>query len=678
MHLKDFNLRSFSLKAIIPCAIILIILFTYGDVRHHQFLNFDDNEYVTENSHVQNGLTIEAIRWAFGFTGVGYWHPLTWISHMLDCRLFGLAPGPHHMVNVALHILNALFLFLILFRMTGARYRAAVVALLFAVHPVNVESVAWVTERKTVLSMFFLMTAIYSYVRYTEKKKVWFYLVSLFLYGLGLMCKPSILTLPFLILVLDYWPLRRFWRGDSCNSVDSVMTNSSKYSLTRVLAFRKSETAFLFLEKVPFIILSSISSYLSMISLSKFHMVINHDLIPVDLRIYNLFVSIMKYLGDMAWPIELSIFYPFPKSIPAAYFLLALLFVIFATVGTVMWRKSRPWLAAGWFWFLIALAPAGGLIQAGLWPEMANRFMYIPMIGLFLMLVWECDARIRGGYSKTLKVILCCAMLVYFISLTKVHNLYFSNSYALFRRAVKVTGDNSVAYTSIGSALLSLNRVDEAMIYFGKAIAVNPKAVIALNNYGVCLAMKGDYINAGLYYSRAIAINPKYTDAYANLGWTQNQRGYPDEAKKLLAKILELDPDNGNAHSILGAILAGQGKTEEAIRHFQIAVEKNPNLAEARFNLSNAYEKAGFYDRAMAEYEALKKMTTVDKGIIYYRMAGVFAQQNRFKECKSYLDLSLKHGFAVFKHLKFDERFKTFRESAIYTQFLANQEVKRH
>ena len=668
-------MKSLLLKAVIPCAIILVILFAYGDVRHHQFLNFDDNEYITENSHVQNGLNLRSILWAFGFTGTAYWHPLTWISHMLDCQLFGLASGPHHMVNVALHILNALFLFLILFRMTGARYKAAVVALLFAVHPVNLESVAWVTERKTVLSMFFLIIAIYSYVRYTEKKKVWFYLVSLFLYGLGLMCKPSILTLPFLLLVLDYWPLGRFGRGAAYHSVGKT---PFRRSLVMFLAFRQSEAAFLFLEKAPFIILSLISSYLSMISLSKFNMVINHDLVPVDLRIYNLFVSIMKYLGNVAWPIELSIFYPFPKSIPSAHFLLALSFVVLITVVTFLWRKSRPWLVAGWFWFLIALAPAGGLIQAGLWPEMANRFMYIPMIGLFLMLIWECDARIRGGYARTLKVILCCAMLAYFVSLTKVQNIYFSNSYALFTRAATVTDDNYIAYTSIGAALLSLNRVDEAMKYFLKAIAINPKYDIALNNYGVCLSKKGDYINADLYYSRAIAINPRYTDSYANFGWNQYQRGYPDEAKKLLAKAMELDPDKGNAHSILGNILMGEGKTDEAILHFKIVVEQKPNLAEARFNLSNTYEKAGLYDRAMAEYEALKKMTTVDKGIIYYRMAGVFAQQNKFEECKSYLDLSLKHGFAVFKHLRLDGRFKTFRESAIYTQLLENKGVNRH
>jgi len=677
MHLKEFELKPIFLKAIIPCAIILITLFTYSDVRHHQFLGFDDYLLVTENSYVQNGLNLGGIRWAFGFTGVAYW-PLAWISHMLDCQLFGLAPGPHHMVNVAIHILNALFLFLIIFRITGARYKAAVVALLFAVHPLNVESVAWVAERKNVLSTMFFMIAIYTYVHYAERKKIWLYCLVLCAYTLGLMSKPSIITFPFLLLILDYWPLGRFGRGAAYPSVDAVGTTPFRRFLVRFCAFRKSEAAFLFLEKAPFIILSLISFYLSMISMSRSHLVINHDLIPVGLRIYNLFVSIVKYLGNMAWPLELSIYYPFPKSIPAAHFLLALSFVLLITVMAAMWRKSRPWLFTGWFWFLIALAPAGGLIQAGMWPEMADRYMYIPMIGLFLMLVWESDARIRGGYSKTLKVILCCALLVYFISLTKVQNLYFSNSYVLFTRAVAVTKDNFVAYNNLGETLRRLNRVDEAVICLGKAIALNPKYDAALNNYGACLVMKGDYINAGSYFSRAIAINPKYPLFYVNLGWTQYQRGYPDEAKKLLEKALELEPNDGNAHNILGAILAGQGKTEEAIRHFRIAVEKKPNDVEARMNLSRAYEKAGLYDRAIAEYEALSKMAQAEKGITNYRIAGVFAQQNKFEECKSYLEISLKQGFNVFEHLKSDMRFKTFRETAFYTQFMANQEVKRH
>jgi protein O-mannosyl-transferase len=396
------------------------------------------------------------------------------------------------------------------------------------------------------------------------------------------------------------------------------------------------------------------------------------------LRVYNLFVSIMKYLWNMAWPFELSIFYPFPKSIPVAHFLLALASLSVITIMTIMFRKSRPWLAAGWFWFLVALAPASGLIQAGLWPEMANRFIYIPMIGLFLILVWEGDERITGHYSKTLKVILCCVMLLYFIPLTKTQNHYFSNSYALFARAASVTKDNVIAYNNIGDALASLNREDEAAEYFKKAIALNPKYASALYNYGVYLAKRGDYSNAGSYYSRAMAINPRHAPAYGNLGMIQYQMGDIEAAKKLIANALDIDPDNGNARNNLGTILAAQDKTEEAIRYFLIALEKKPNFILARLNLSAAYERIGRYEEAVAEYEILNKNKQIDKGINYYRMAGVRSKQKRFEECKNYLDSSLRHGFDVTTHLKSDERFVAFRKTAIYTQFLENREVKRH
>jgi Tfp pilus assembly protein PilF len=677
MIFRHLDIKALLRKAAIPCAMILLILFAYGDVRHHQFLNFDDDEYITENAHVQNGLNLKEIRWAFGFTGIGYWHPLSWMSHMLDCRLFGVAPAAHHIVNAAIHLLNTLLLYLILFRITGARWKAALVALLFAVHPVNVESVAWVTERKTVLSTFFLMGALYSYVRYAEKRAARYYLTSLLLFGLGLLCKPSILILPCLLLVLDYWPMRRFEKRGSKDAVDPAGTSPSESSPSGASAFRKSGAAFLFLEKIPFLLLSLISALLSVLSLSEFDMVIRQDLVPVDLRIYNLFVSILKYLRNAAWPVELSVFYPFPKSIPSAHFLLALTCVALITVLTFLWRKGRPWLAAGWLWFLVGLAPASGLIQAGLWPEMANRFMYIPMIGLFWMLVWECDARIQGRHSGILKVLLCCAMLIYLVSLTRVQNLYFSNSYALFTRAAQVTDNNFVAYSNIGGALLSLNRVDEAMKSFSTALAINPKYDMALNNYGVCLSKKGDYAEADSYYGRAIAINPGYAIAYVNLAWNQNSRGYPDEAKKLLEKALKIDPDSRAAHSLFGAILAGEGRTEEAIGHFRMVAEKNPNLVEARTNLAGICEKAGLFDEAIAEYEALEKMTAVDKGAIYYRMAGVLALQNRFDECKRYLDLSRQHGFSVSEHLRADERFRAFRETTMYAPFSENREAGR-
>ena len=359
------------------------------------------------------------------------------------------------------------------------------------------ESVAWITERKTVLSTFFFMTAIYTYVRYTEHKNKWAYGLALCLYAFGLLSKPSILTLPLLLLILDYWPLQRFARS---NPPDSERLAFRMNPAKIIVAFAKSNNGLLLIEKIPFFILSLLSYVLSMLSVSRFHIVIDYSLIPLDLRIYNLFVSIIRYLWNMAWPVELSIFIPFPKTIPFWHFLPSLLFVLFVTALSIRSRKRRPWFIAGWLWFLVALSPASGLVQAGLWPAMANRFMYIPMIGIFIFLTWECDARIRGRYSQLMKAILCSAAIIYLVSLTRLQNIYYSNSYALFTRAAEITGDNFVAFNNIGDALTSLNRTEEAGRYFEKAIALNPKYDDAIYNYALYLAKKGDPLNAAAIF----------------------------------------------------------------------------------------------------------------------------------------------------------------------------------
>ncbi len=284
------------------------------------------------------------------------------------------------------------------------------------------------------------------------------------LYSLGLLSKPSILTFPVLLLILDYWPLQRFTRSNSPDSGTYPLHESGQ----KTRLFSKSFNGLIIIEKIPFFILSLLSYLLSMISMSKFHIVINYSLIPLDLRIYNLFVSIIRYVWNMVWPVELSIFTPFPKAIPLGHFLWSLLFVLFVTAVSILLRKKRPWFIAGWLWFLTALSPAGGLIQAGLWPAMANRFMYIPMIGLFILLVWECDTRIRGRYSQLMKALLCVAAIIYLVSLTRVQNIYYSNSYALFTRANEITGDNFVAFNNIGDALASLNRTGRSRKLFRK------------------------------------------------------------------------------------------------------------------------------------------------------------------------------------------------------------------
>jgi tetratricopeptide (TPR) repeat protein len=649
----ETNLRSLLTKTGIVFIIAGISIFVYWDVQNHQFLNFDDFGYIVSNYRINNGFNLENIAWAFSFTKLSYWHPVTWLSHMLDAQLFGATPGAMHMMNLAIHILNAALLYLILSKMTGSPFKSALAALLFAVHPLNVESVAWVSERKTVLSALFFMAALYAYVRYTDKRNKWLYAVIILLYALGLMSKPIILIFPLLLLVLDYWPLQRFKKSDFQHFGP---VPSWKNPMKKVISLCKSGSAPLFLEKAPFILMSLISLSISMLSLLQHKFTVAYHTVPIDFRIYNFFVSIVQYLYKIIWPVQLAIYYPFPGAIPRWHFLLSAAFVALMTVAVVIMRKNRPWLAAGWFWFLIALFPASGLIQAGLWPAMANRFMYLPLIGIFIMIIWEVDERLRGRYSRSLKVILCIAMLVFFASMTRFQNIFFSNSYALFTRCHEVTG-----------------RADEAKPYLARAIKLSPEFAVPYFNYGICLEMKGDDLNAISYFTKAIELDPNYsTGPYISLALIEHRRGNSDESVKFMEKALNIDKDDLGVHRYYGTMLSEQGKYEEAITHYLFVLKRDPTNVQVRINLALAYEKIGYSDQAMAEYQTLDAMTPKNKGHIYYRIAAVYSQKNKFKETVDYLEAAMKDGFNVWEHLKTDTGFKNFRETPDYTNFLEN------
>ena len=674
MYKKNFQPSPLVMNAIILCIIAGFTLFVYWGIQNHQFLNFDDDMYVISNYHVRNGINLADIKWAFSFNGASYWHPLTWLSLMLDCQLFGLKAGSLLSENVALHILNALLLFLIILRMTGARFKAALVALLFALHPLNVESVAWLVERKTVLSTLFLFGAIYTYLYYADQKKKWQYALIMFLYACGLMSKPAILTFPVLLIILDYWPLKRFKAIDSSCVIGE---DNRKKPMNKFLSVCKSGSAILIYEKLPFAILSVISVLISMYSLFSNQMIIHNSTIPVYLRIYNLFISIFQYLYCILWPVDLSIFYPFPRIFVILYFLAALLAVVLITIMTFITREKRPWLIAGWLWFLIALLPASGLIQAGLWPAIANRFMYLPLIGFFIIVVWEADERLKGRYSDLLKGIICVAAICYFAFLARVQNLYFSNSYSLFHRSLEIVEDNALALNNIGAALSSLGKYDEAMKYFARGIKLYPTKAGYYQNYGVCLSEKGDYKNAITYFKKAISLDSKLYVSYMNLGLIQSHSGNKTEALKLLKRAFDIDQDNLDIRNNLGIILVKQGKYKEAIDHFLFVVQRDSGNVSARLNLAQAYQNEGLYNEAMSEYEALNRSVSENKGYIYYGMASVYSQQKKYEECAAYLEISLKEGFNVLEILKSDNRFKNFRKTPAYVEFLENYKIKK-
>ena len=669
----EFKLPPIFTNAIILCVIAGLTVFFYWNIQDHQFLNFDDNVYVSANPYVKNGFSLENIKWAFTFTGISYWHPLPLLSHMLDCQLFGVKPGPHLLVNLAIHVFNALLLFLIVLRMTGAQFKAAFIALLFALHPLNVESVAWLAERKTVLSTLFLFGAIYTYLSYTEKKEKWKYFLILGLYACGLMSKPAILTFPVLLLLLDYWPLKRFERASAIHDESATVVSKP---VNRFISFCKSDVGRIIAEKLPFLILSLGSVLITMMSVLHSRFLVTHELVPVYLRIYNYFVSITQYLQYIAWPVHLSIFYPFPKTFILLHFLAAFSFVVSITILTFMMREKRPWLMIGWFWFLIAMLPASGLIQAGLWPALANRFMYLPMIGIFIMIIWEADDRLKGRYSQFLKVTLYVAMLFYFAFLTRTQNMYFSNSFAIFSRCLEVAGDNTLAFNNLGEALASLGRTDEAIVYFTKSIKRDPKQATSYHNYGTCLVAKNNDEEAIVYFQKAIALNPNLINPYIHLSLIQSRAGHDAEAVKFITKALDIDQNNLDVRNNFGIILAKQGKYEEAISHFLFVIKRDPGSVPARLNLAQAYQDAGLYNEAMVQYETLNKIIKDNKGYVYYGMAGVYSQQKNYEDCAAYLEISLKEGFDVLKIMKSDNRFKNFRKPPAYEAFLENHKLQ--
>jgi hypothetical protein len=375
-------------KYCVPCiclALVLAILSVYWQVLYCDFVTFDDPHYVSENQYVRTGFTRNNIIWAFTPAKFGYWHPLTWLSHMLDCQLYGLRPGLHHLSNLLIHIANSLLLFFVFKQMTGAVWKSAFVAAVFALHPVNVESVAWVTERKNVLSTLFWFLTMWAYTDYVRRGGLLRYVVTFLLFALGLLAKPMLVTLPFVLLLLDYWPFGRFQpeqifceSGGDSEQYNEFVISRSQWTIVRRLI----------LEKVPFFALSVVSVCVSSLSTYRLGVSIPMGLVPVGLRIENAIISYVKYLDKMVLPRKLAVFYPYPDAIPLWQSLWAALLLVCATYVLVWVLRPKRYLAAGWLWYVGTLVPVIGLVQAGLWPAIADRWMYGPMVGFIIIIAW--------------------------------------------------------------------------------------------------------------------------------------------------------------------------------------------------------------------------------------------------------------------------------------------------
>jgi len=577
---KDSKIRP---EILICLFLVIATLAVYWQLRNYEFVGFDDDVFIIQNSKVQNGLTLESIRWAFSYDNMTYWHPLTWLSYMLDIQLYGMNPGGHHMTNVLLHIVNAILLFIIFNKMSGELWKSAAVAALFALHPLNVESVAWVVERKNVLSTLFWMLTLLTYNYYAERPKIYRYVLTLGVFVLGLMAKPMLVTLPFVLLILDLWPLKRFHfqqlSGDHPKPV----------RFPKLKRLKESDIFALFLEKIPFLIFSGISVYLSFLSMRHRGLVIAANEISMYHRITNALVSYVNYIGKMFWPRNLAVFYPFPDAVQLWKAIGAFLLLISLSIAAMRSLKKRPYLGVGWLWYLGTLLPVIGLLQAGLWPAMADRFAYVPLIGLFVVIAWGIPDLMAGWRFKVEGLgTMTAAVLIILMTTSWLQVRYWKNSVMLFKHAIEVTDNNYIMHNNLGFALTARGRPDEAIKHYKEALRINHDFEEANINLGLALLSQGKLDECVDYYQEVLRVKPGYAKVHNNLGVVFWRLGKTEEATVHFQEAVLIDPDYAEAHNSLGAALVFKGKNEMAIAHLQEALRLKPDYAMAERNLSKA------------------------------------------------------------------------------------------
>lgn len=488
-------------KLLISLLLTFAALVVFWQLADHEFVNFDDELYVTRNSHVQAGLTYQGLVWALTTTHVGNWHPLTWLSHMLDCELYGLNPGGHHFTSLLLHIANTLLLFVVLKRMTGALRRSVFVAALFALHPLHVESVAWVAERKDVLSTFFWILTMGVYVRYVERPGLNGYLLVLLSFALGLMAKPMLVTLPFVLLLLDYWPLGRFQFGQSSDDSNSQSHESINFSNQRSLIFR------LVLEKAPFFALAAVSGVVTFLVQQGGGAVCSLDVLTLDIRVANAMVSYVSYMEKMIWPHHLAVFYPHPGSSLPMWQAAGAGLLLLSVSGLVVRAARRyPYLLTGWLWYLGTLVPVIGLVQVG-GHAMSDRYTYVPLIGLFIIMAWSVpDLLSRWRYRNIGLALAAGALLSAFMICTTVQVRHWQNSVALFEHTLDVTANNWLAHNNMGIALARRGKFDEAIAHYSETLRIKPNYARAYNNRGIVLAVQGKTAQAIAHFREALTL----------------------------------------------------------------------------------------------------------------------------------------------------------------------------
>jgi len=601
--------------------LILTILVTYWQVKDFNFVSYDDELYVTENSQVQAGISVDGTIWAFTTFRAGNWHPLTWLSHMLDCELYGLNPMGHHWTNLLFHITNTLLLFFMFQKMTGSMWRSAFVAALFALHPLHVESVAWVAERKDVLSTFFGMLTILAYIRYVKKRNFFRYSLIFILLSLGLMAKPMLVTMPFVLLLLDFWPLERL-------KYYSPNQSSKLFSLIY--------------EKIPLFIPVTISSVLTILAQKEVGALYSIEVLPITTRIANALISYNSYIFKTIWPQSLAVFYPHTLGIMSLWNVLLAAFAIAGiSFFSIRLLKQHPYVAIGWFWYLGTLVPVIGLIQVGS-QGMADRYTYIPLIGLFIIVVWGMPDLLKKSHSNKIILTVFAIILIFVFSTRSYFQIrHWENSATVFKNAIQTTKNNWLAHRELGLALMRKGKLDEAVFYYKKALQIRPKYLTALDNLGMTLHQLGRFEEALFYYSKALKIYPNDSGIHNNTANVLTALGKLEEAIKHYRKAILITPDFAEPHYNLANILIIQKKIDEAVFHYESAIKKDSEYSDAYYSLGCILLRQKKFKEALVNFIQVIKINP-DYKQAYNQIGIILLQRGKIKKAEKFFSKAVQ------------------------------------
>lgn len=558
--------------------LLVLVLFVYAQTRTHDFINYDDETYITSNPRVTKGLNAQNMLWALTASWASNWHPVTWISHMMDIEIHGMNPGAHHFTSMLFHTLNAFLVFFLFRKMTGELWKSCFLAVVFAIHPLHVESVAWVAERKDVLSTFFGLITLWGYVRYVKNPGICRYGLILIFYSLSLMAKPMLVTLPFVFLLLDYWPLRRF---------DQDIPSEEK-SWKRNYGLQSKAMQFS-IEKIPLVVIALGSCFITILVQQRGGAVGAATMFPFWDRVANSLITYITYVKKFVWPFDLAVIYPYPLSFPADKIILAGVLLAAVLILGFMGGKRFPYVIVGWLWYVGTLVPVIGLVQIGS-QSMADRYTYFPLIGILIVITWVVPDLTAFRVHRRKLIFFAMIFCVCMTLSAHVQTGYWKDSTRLFQHALDVTSGNWIANNNLGCALSQQGHAEQAIPYFQEALRINPEYDDARYNLGLAFVAGNRFNDAISQFSRILVTRPDDKDVHDRLGRIYGLQKRFDKAIDHFTRAIALDPYDAGVYNNIGIVYANQKDFRKAVIFFQKAIDINPDMSKAKKNLKKAGE----------------------------------------------------------------------------------------